>query len=36
MVVNEKGLLKAMKEAYKLDGYTVAMDQEDLVLKTAP
>lgn len=34
MVVNEKGLLKAMKEAYKLDGYTVAVDEADLILKT--
>ena len=36
MVVNEKGLLKAMKEAYKLDGYTVAVDETDLILKTVP
>lgn len=36
MVVNEKGLLKAMKEAYKLDGYTVAVDEADLILKTVP
>ena len=34
MVVNEKGLLKAMKDAYKTDGYTVAVDEADLILKT--
>ena len=34
MVVNEKGLLKAMKEAYKLDSYTVAVDEADLILRT--
>lgn len=27
MVVNEKGLLSAMKDAYKLDGYQVAVDE---------
>lgn len=36
MVVNEKGLLKAMKDAYKTDGYTVAVDEADLILKTVP
>lgn len=34
MVVNEKGLLKAMKDAYKTDGYTVAVSDADLILKT--
>lgn len=38
MVVSEKGLLRAMKEAYKADGYTVAVDDgggiEDLILHT--
>lgn len=39
MVVNEKGLLSAMKDAYKADGYTVAVDDsagiEDLILLTS-
>lgn len=38
MVVSEKGLLRAMKDAYKADGYTVAVDDgggiEDLILHT--
>lgn len=38
MVISEKGLLHAMKDAYKADGYTVAVDDsgggEDLVLLT--
>lgn len=38
MVVSEKGLLRAMKDAYKADGYTVAVDEgggiEDLILHT--
>lgn len=39
MVVSEKGLLRAMKDAYKADGYTVAVDDgggiEDLILHTS-
>lgn len=38
MVVSEKGLLRAMKDAYKADGYTVAVEEgggiEDLILHT--
>lgn len=38
MVISEKGLLRAMKDAYKGDGYTVAVDDsggiEDLILHT--
>lgn len=38
MVVSEKGLLRAIKDAYKADGYTVAVDDsggvEDLILHT--
>ncbi len=38
MVVNEKGLLSAMKDAYKLDGYQVAVDEsggiENMIIHT--
>ena len=35
MVVNEKALIRQMKEAYKTYGYTVAVDEDDVVMITS-
>lgn len=35
MVINEKGLLHAMKRAFKEDGYVIARHNDDIVLSTS-